>query len=182
MHAIIDTERKTRNKRTDQVKATQHRGLTGVANEMRDAHLIGSVTDLKKQHGAAMTATAFTDRVRKLNHDLVCKPHPSQPGFCNMYLALPDGSHMHLMPMEDWMPEWSVMETRDVRTPTDGFTSYWIEAKTLGMESKRGWRTVLARLVQQHLVPLDAVEREFGAGNRRSWAALVGKTADAPLL
>jgi hypothetical protein len=40
---------------------------------------------------------------------------------------------------------------------------------------KRGWRTVLARLIVKRIIGLDATERVFGAGARKSWAIMTGK-------
>lgn len=180
-HAIIDSERKTRNRVVEGIRKTQDIAVGGNRNELRDAHLVGTLTDLNKQHGTAMTATQFMSKLRLLNPDLICKPHPSQSGFCNLYLSFPQGL-MHLMPMEDWMPEWSVMGTTEARKPVHRPDGFWAPVETLGAEVKRGWRTVLIRLIEKGLIGLEATERLFGPGNRRNWAALTGKTKAAPLL
>ena len=46
---------------------------------------------------------------------------------------------------------------------------------TLWREIKRGWRTVLSKLVFQGYLTVGAVEREFGPANRLSWAQNMGK-------
>lgn len=51
---------------------------------------------------------------------------------------------------------------------------YW--AYEPDVEVLRGWRTILALLVQAGIVPPEAVEREFGVATRASWKALLGKT------
>lgn len=43
-------------------------------------------------------------------------------------------------------------------------------------EIVRGWRTVLAQIVQAGLASPERVERLFGASPRRTWAAKMGKT------
>lgn len=43
-------------------------------------------------------------------------------------------------------------------------------------EIVRGWRTVLAQIVQTGLASPERVERLFGASPRRTWAAKMGKT------
>lgn len=47
-------------------------------------------------------------------------------------------------------------------------------------EEKRGWRTVLLRLVQRGLLSVEAAEREFGADDRPEWAKNTGKQDALP--
>lgn len=54
---------------------------------------------------------------------------------------------------------------------------YW--AYEPHMEVLRGWRTILALLIQEGILSPERVEREFGVAQRASWKALLGKTASA---
>jgi hypothetical protein len=143
--------------------------------ETRAKSLVGKITDPEKQEGRRMTTLEFMRRLRKINPDLISVPHPNKPDKCGLYLSI-GNHHEYLFPMEnDWMPEWSIFDTRTVRQPYDKPEGYWPTVDIPGQEIKRGWRTVLIRLVQQQIVTLEEVEREFGAGNRESWKVLTGK-------
>jgi hypothetical protein len=47
--------------------------------------------------------------------------------------------------------------------------------KQIGREIKRGWRTVLIRLIQQDIITLYDAERVFGSKDHLSWAQHTGK-------
>ena len=47
--------------------------------------------------------------------------------------------------------------------------------KQVGRELKRGWRTVLLRLIQEGLISLYDVERLFGSKDHPSWAQNTGR-------
>lgn len=159
---------------------TQQISLDGMSQTTRDARFAGrgGVTDFDAQRGNALSADQFMARLRRVNKDIVLRPHPHQPGIGLLYLVVGD-QEIYLFPCEsDWMPEWSVLAEDEARKPVHEVHGHWQKIAVPGREIKRGWRTVLLRLVQSRIVSLDAVEREFGAGDRASYAVLTGKRSD----
>jgi len=159
---------------------------TGSSYESRHAGLVArkrtSIANPERQAGQRLTSTEFMRRLRLLNPLLVMDPHPNRHYPLHkdksiISLLLPDGKKEFLLACEgDYMPEWSVMSTTSVKAPVHKPQGPWAPVRIPYREVKRGWRTVLIRLLQKGLVTLDAVEKEFGSGNRASWAALTGKS------
>jgi len=52
----------------------------------------------------------------------------------------------------------------------------WKRTPMRGKEIKRGWRTVLLRLIQNNWLRESEVEKEFGADNTNQWAGALGRT------
>lgn len=180
MHAVIDSDRRLRNDKEESVLRNRFHTAESARNEARHQHLVGQITDPEKQMGGRLTTLEFGRRLRKLNKDLSIRPHPNRqnpdyPQIQNtalLYLTIGDHEE-YLMPFElDWMPEWSVMDVTVIQKPYVGDGGYWPEQKIPGREVRRGWRTVLLRLVEKKIISLNAAEREFGPGNRPSWARL----------
>lgn len=59
----------------------------------------------------------------------------------------------------------------------DGARTGYVKNKKLGHEVKRGWRTVLVRLVQAGYLSVSEAERLFGRDNSPSWQQHMGKTS-----
>jgi hypothetical protein len=161
----------------ERVLQTQQISLDGVSVTTRDARFAGrgGVTDMTAQLGQMLSTERFMEKLRRVNRDIIMTPHPHQPGIGCLYLVVGD-QKVYLFPCEsDWMPEWSVMAEDEAREPVHEVHGHWQKVTVPGREIKRGWRTVLLRLVQRRIVTLDAVEREFGPGDRVSYAVLTGK-------
>lgn len=58
----------------------------------------------------------------------------------------------------------------------DGVPPGYKKVKVIGSEAKRGWRTVLLRLIQAGLITVYQAETEFGADNRPEWQGHTGKS------
>jgi len=138
-----------------------------------------SVANAERQAGNSLTTTKFAAKLRRVNPDLVLEPHPNrktQPWNADkscIYLSLPGKKEFLIVCEADWMPEWSVMDTKELRRPEA--KTAWKSVRVPYHEVKRGWRTVLVRLIQKGIISLDAAEREFGAGERETWKILTGK-------
>lgn len=176
----------------EQIFKTRDLTLNGSRAEARDAHLVSdkhkSVANADRQAGRKMSATEFINKLRKINPDIVLEPHPgvSAPVETAFHRLNKDkaclhltigGSKQFLMVCEgDYMPEWTVMDTRVIKKPDasspDGM---WKPAEIPWHCVKRGWREVLIRLIRMRIVSLEPVEKVFGAGDRSSWKTLTGK-------
>jgi hypothetical protein len=187
--SYIDSELRQHNRKIGQQLQNRAMLAETAQYEARHASLVASkdtsVANEDRQKGRVFTATGFMRKLRKLNRDLVLVPHPHQEGIGNLYLEVGD-QRVHLFPCQsDWMPEWSVMGRGEVRRPDDIARpeGFWSKIPVPWREVRRGWRTVLARLVQKRLVSLEAAEREFGAPtDRESWALLTGKQTGTPVI
>jgi len=176
---IVDEVTKKRLEHGRALERTREIASTSATGETRAAPLAGKVTDPERQKGHGLTGTEFMRRLRKVNSNIVMEPHPNRelPLHADkacLYLLMPDGTKAFLMAVENsFMPEWSLMEMKTVRVGR--VESFWREQKIPGRELKRGWRTVLLRLLHMKLVTITDVEREFGLSTRESWNVLAGK-------
>lgn len=79
------------------------------------------------------------------------------------------------LPKHEWVPgQGFVFDDTTVRP---GF----IKVKQIGREIKRGWRTILIKLLTQKLVTVPDVERIFSADNTPNWARWTGRHTDTLL-
>jgi len=181
----VDSEKANLRKMQDQLLATRHMTGETAKQETRAAGLVErkheSVANAERQRGKGMTATVFMAKLRTINSNLVMEPHPHREFKINadkacIYLLLPNGKKEFVIVCEnDFMPEWSVMDTISVRRPDGKVEGMWKTVQVPGHEVKRGWRTVLVRLIHKGLVSLSEVERVFGVGDRETWRVLTGK-------
>ena len=171
---IIDSNKAAQRRLRNAVDRTREITAQASRKELHAENVTNAVTNPFHQHGRALKADVFMSKLRKLNPNLVLEPHPNRhlPLHADkacLYLLVGD-QKVFLMACEGTiMPEWSVMETREVKDMFGGVR------KVPGREISRGWRTILIRLLQKGLVTLEAVEREFGAGDRQSWKVLTAK-------
>jgi hypothetical protein len=179
---VNDTAVQERHQKQGVVERTHQTTYDAAMGKVRHKGFVGTVTNEEYQRGNWMDATVFMARVRKLNPNLSLVKHPHQPGYANIY-AMVHGQRVYTgIACEDgMMPEWTVMKTATERVPIDNRQgSYWTPVDIVGGVMKRGWRDVLLRLVHGRHFDWESMEREFGAGDRHSWATLSGKTKDKP--
>lgn len=183
---------KAKHAQTEAVIRTREIASDAAAHETRAATLVEnkhkSVANAERQEGKRLPATEFMRRLRKINPNIIMEPHPNRhlplhKDKACLYLLMPDGSKGFLMTVEgDYMPEWSLMSIKTVRVPDGRVEGFWREQKIPGREIKRGWRTVLLRLLHMGLVNITDVEREFGPTTRESWNVLAGKRSGRLLI
>ena len=181
MSLVIDEATASRHKQHEAVEKTRQLTWDGFRNRHRGEKLVEgekSISNPKYQEGNKLTKTQFENRLRKLNKDVVILPHPNPlkvPYFKTkacLYVNMPDGTQGQLFPCEgDWMPEWDIWGEMVIKTPLGELR------KMPYMCVKRGWRTVLIRLISMKLITLEAAEKEFGRGTRFSWQIMTGKTS-----
>jgi hypothetical protein len=188
---IIDEGTAKRHKQAKVVERTREVTTSGAYHEARDSRWVEdkkrSVANPEHQMGRRLTATEFMNKLRKINPDITMSPHPGvfAPKDSQFHKLNKDKAVLHLTTSGqkvflfvvegDYMPEWSTMATSTVRVPDYKPEGMWKPVEIPWHKTKRGWREVLIMLIHKHLIGLEAVEREFGAGNRPSWKILTGK-------
>ena len=138
----------------------------------------------ERQKGNPLTTIKFVNKVKKILPYVhwVLNPHHSDKfGLFLKGKQFTSGEYPS-------MPEWSILEITYEEMPTispetfttkEGFKRELFHPGIPPMqrtpagfrEVKRGWRTILLRLIKARLLSLETVEQEFGIGNRASWAA-----------
>lgn len=73
------------------------------------------------------------------------------------------------------LPKYEIVPGAGVVWDSGAVRPGWKKVVRLGHTLKRGWRTVLIRLVQAGLLTPTQVEREFGVDDRVQWANAMGK-------
>lgn len=160
-------------------------------------------TDAEQQEGRALTTEAFAKRLGKIVPNLHVFRHPYHENKACFGVTLAGKDILHISTTEfPRIPEWSVFEvqkewfpaispkklySRD-GVPIEHFTPdipVRVEREAGVFEVARGWRTVLARFISQGFASLELVEKEFGVGDRASWASTLKlakyDAADKPL-
>lgn len=185
----IDGERQARERRIRAVAAQRQRALTWA--EEQQPYIVAAanphgVTNPLAQWGVPKTVKALGTTMLDLNPQLRITPSPREPDYYGVWLGA-----QYLFPFGPArggiIPEYSVMESREIELPhvvghMDRETPATLHDKSLGQEQIRGWRTILVRLVQAGATTPELVERAVGAAPRASWAALLKKRTDAPLI
>lgn len=190
---VKDTPVLQRHQYMKRVENTRAVTSQGVMQDHESAKLVEdkktSVANPEVQMGRRLTTTQFIQKLHKINKDIVIDPHPavSAPKNSAFYRLnydkavvslLVGDKKIYIMVCEgDYMPEWDTMNTKKAKVPIDKNDpgGMWQSKEIPWHLVKRGWRTVLARLVMKRIITLDAAEKEFGAGTRQSWAIMTGK-------
>ena len=73
------------------------------------------------------------------------------------------------------LPKWEIVPGQGVVFDETVVKPGWKKVVRQWSEQKRGWRTVLIRLIQHRLLSLYDAERLFGSDERATWAANTGK-------
>lgn len=160
-----------------------------------------SVANEERQMGRPMSASTFKEVIQKLNAKLKVEHHPYSDDLCVYYIkrAQPwefdaktsvfgGEQKVFITAVRDSVvPEWSIMSTRlekeydPSRQIEPGQLGYrWV--KVPYRELTRGWRAVLAKLLNSEIVTLDQVNRicdRYGSEARASWAAKTGQISGA---
>lgn len=187
----------------EQKRLEEHREKTDwwVKNQLAHACYVSenglSVANEERQMGKGMLASVFKEVIQKLNHKLKVEHHPFSDDLCVYYIKRAEPwefdpktntfggeQKVFVTAVRDTVvPEWSIMSTRLMkeydpdRTIAPGQLGYrWV--KVPHRELTRGWRAVLAKLLNSEIVTLDQVNRiadKYGSEARESWAAKTGQ-------
>lgn len=185
---VRDTKALHLEKREDQIK-------TMGEDRQRDAkkilHARHDATNSEQQQSSILAAEAFAKRLGKLVPNLRAWKHPRYTDKVCFGLTLDRKDVLHISSGEfPYMPEWSTFRIEKELfpnispkklysregVPIEHFTPdipAQVEREAAVFEVTRGWRTILARFIIKGIVSLELVEKEFGVGDRASWAALL---------
>ena len=135
-------------------------------NERLDRYRLAdhdTLKDVSQRMGRVMTHNEFIQRVQKVTHNRVwAEDSLSDPTHmvCGFYFVK-DGVKKYVCSFDKgWMPEFSFILTDNADLP---------------VKERRGWRTVLTRLLQLGAITWDEVRSAFGDGLSHAtadrWAA-----------
>jgi hypothetical protein len=188
---IKDTDVLKRQGYFQKVERTRDIAFGAGKRETRNASLVEnpktSVANPEHQLGRKLTSTKFMQLLNTINKDLVLDPHPAllapqdsayyKLNFDKAVLNLSiGGKKMYLFVCEgDFMPEWDTMDTNTAKIPDGAPDGPWKDVRIPWHVVKRGWRTVLIRLIHKRIITVTDAERVFGIGKRESWKILTGK-------
>lgn len=130
----------------------------------------------EQQLGRQLHVNDAIQRLRRMNKKLIFEVSIRMPERMNIYVevrgsdlrtGLPGMFKQQVSAMENGeMPEFSVMAPRMEERPTED--GQMKSAMKHAFESKRGWRTVLAKLLAANLITEPQIEKEFHVSEGRS--------------
>lgn len=103
--------------------------------------------DFERRLGKGMLHTELYEKVRRLNPNIIMETSNNDPNVAGFYLATSEGKKFICAFHKGFMPEFSIIEVDERDRPK---------------LERRGWRTVLLRLIQQHCLRKADVEQVFG--------------------
>ncbi len=171
-----------------------------------------SPANFEAQMGNMLHSEKFEKMLLKLNPNLVFEYNPFIPGMKYMYLRLPNGEKQKICPYHaGFMPEHSIIKCKEemvwdydaTEKPLErtdlpqhewvpgkgyvfnGIPPGWKIIKKPYGEAKRGWRTVLIRLLLLGHISITQLDQTFGQPSskfgQRAWATHSGKRTDPAL-
>lgn len=163
-----------------------------------------SPANVQRQMGHPMASLDLERRLHKLNPALLFLPNPKNLSKMSIYVRYP-GEIVRLGAYENGvMPEYSIHAVKSEETwdtsvdhlnrrdlpkhewnPHLGEFEFDPTQPLLGFrrtdvpwsEVVRGWRTVLLIVMMEGIVPLYAIEQEFGISDRPQWRVHTGRGA-----
>lgn len=151
-----------------------------------------SPANAERQLGKSMTSEAFEKKLRRLSRKLLPEPHPHKADKRCLYLVDSRGKQFLCAYESGFMPEHSIMKVKKEEVWTgqthinkkdlpkydltpEGIV--WHSGVTPGFqhidlpwgELKRGWRTVLLKIIGNFIATPTEVEKIFGVDNTREW-------------
>ena len=198
---LIDSEAAEAAKQSAAREAYVEQQDKWVANQLAHACYVAdkevSPANAERQMGRGMPASTFKEVIQKLSTKLKVEHHPFSDDLCVYFLRRAEPweydektgtfggeQKVFVTAVRDTVvPEWSIMSTRlqkeydSSRHIEPGQPSYrWVRVPH--REETRGWRAVLAKLLNSEIVTLDQVNRiadKYGSEARASWAAKTGQ-------
>lgn len=162
---------------SEATERAEERRKSLLRNEIHQAapHLDGDIvaTNYQAQLGRAMTSTELEKRLLRINPSFIFIVSTADPTKKGLYLQVPvsvdhpKGLRFICGYENGFMPEFSLIHTRDKRIPDPDNPLEWITVQEAYKET-RGWRTVLFRILKEGLATEPQLERLFNISSGRS--------------
>ena len=145
-------------------------------------------TNEERQVGQRLSTEAFIKRLKSILPNIHWMINPHYSDKFGLFTGWGIEARQIASGEYPWMPEWSVLEATHELLPTtspetvltkEGYRREIFRPGIPTMrevpsglkEVKRGWRTILMRLILDKFITLEQAEQKFGSGNRASWAS-----------
>jgi hypothetical protein len=202
---LLNSEAVAANKAIETGEAHREQTNRWVAQQLAHSVYVSdktiSVANEERQMGKPLGAAEFKTIIEKLHPKLKVEHHPYSDDVCVYFLRRGEPwefdpktnvfggeQKVFVTAVRDTViPEWSIMSVKQVKEYDDsrhispGQLGYrWITVPE--RELTRGWRAVLAKLLNSEIVSLDQVNRvkdKYGSADRESWAANTGQLSNA---
>lgn len=164
--------------------------LLGCNREVKDAKHVERIKNAEERMGRPMWPSELERRLLRLNKNLYFEVIPENPSHKRLSVIDARGKHFIAVYPNSLLPERSIPRLRVMEVPDPSFTGAshldlpsdpdalkpgWRRVTIPWGEAKRGWRTVLVRLIQSGLISPTAAEAEFGSDETPEWRQYTGK-------
>ena len=188
---INDTERQSKVAVFSKYEKNQENFLQVSQHEVKDSIHVARISDPGRL-GTPLWPKQFEDRLTRLNANLVFEVIDLNPTHKRLSVVDQRGKHAVVVYENSLMPERSIPKLRELEVPDTGWdhsktkrTDFakdtaalrpgWRKVTVPWGEAKRGWRTVLVRLIQAGLITTTQAETEFGSDETPEWRQYTGK-------
>lgn len=172
------------------VELQQEQFLLSCANEVKDHVHVPRISNPEERMGRPLWPKQFEDRLLKLNPDFLFEVIDGNPTHKRLSILDARGKTFLAVYENSLMPERSIPRLREMEVPDPSFTHVdrkdfpkdpdalkpgWRRILIPWGEYKRGWRTVLVRLIQSGVITPQQAEMEFGSDETPEWRQHTGK-------
>ncbi len=188
---INDTERQEKVARYKGRDASLEDFLRVSQDEVKDSIHVARISDPGRL-GTPLWPHQLEERLKRLNANLVFEVIDLNPTHKRLSVVDQRGKQAVAVYENSLMPERSIPRLRELEVPdpswdhsktkrTDFSTEVtairpgWRKVTVPWGEAKRGWRTVLVRLIQAGLITATQAETEFGSDETPEWRQYTGK-------
>ncbi len=189
---INDTETSARKSLIIQREAAQDNFMRSCANEVKDHVHVPRIQNAEERIGRPMLPETFEAALKKMNSNLVFEVIPENtshrrvsvvdargktPICCYPNSILPERSIPRLIVKEVPHPTFTGagVHRSDFSKDPEALKPGWRRILLPWGEKRRGWRTVLVRLIQAGLISVAQAEAAFGADQTPEWHQYTGK-------
>jgi hypothetical protein len=189
---INDTEALVRKAQLAGQEAAQEKFMLSCEREVKDHVHVSRIQNAEERLGRPLLPDEFERRLARLNPNLFFEVIPENPSHKRLSILDTRGKHFVCVYPNSLIPERSIARLKVIECPDPNVTGSEITRKDFSSdpnalrpgwrrvtvpwgEAKRGWRTVLVRLIQAGLITPTQAEQEFGSDETPEWRQYTGK-------
>lgn len=182
-----------------QREEAQEKFLLGCAREVKDHIHVDRMVNAQERLGRPLFPAEFERRLLKLNPNLYFEVIDENPSHKRLSVLDARGKHFVAVYPNALLPERSILKFKEIDAPDPNFTGAGVSRSDLPTdpdavkpgwrrilipwgEHRRGWRTVLVRLIQAGLITTNQAEVEFGSDETPEWRHHTGKGEELSLI